>query len=60
MSVIDFNIENWSSLQNSISDPEGFKRCNLCLEEKRSALKEKKEIFTQQKIGKSFGLPTRK
>ena len=36
------------------------KRCNLCLEEKLSILKEKDNCLLKQKIGNRFGLPTQK
>ena len=50
----DFTIK-WSILKNCISYTGGSKRCNLCLEEKVSTLKEKTEYIFAQQDRKLFG-----
>ena len=44
----DYTIK-WSIIKNSISYTEGSKRCNLCLEEKLSILKEKSKYLLNKR-----------
>ena len=44
----DYTIK-WSIIKNSISCTEGSKRCNLCLQEKLSILKEKSKYLLNKR-----------